>query len=485
MRSMMRMVSLLVILALCGCQTLRRPLSEDPVTPVRGDGEMFTFVIHSDPEEADVSLRKKAGEEKLIGKTPLTLPLRLVRNKKRGLLGFNRKGSWEVDEDADSPLVFEANDTFLNVKIPELILQKPGYEQEVFSGNWVFPENLKKRVSSWKTVPINRAYQKTVVFQKPTQASAQTTVTIDCATGTAKIYALDASGGSGRLVGTTPYACTVGYSPVRDALGTFKDWKSWSATDPDIWKGTSDGELFLNVILMRDGYAPEKVRRWVCNFKEGSADHLTTRLQMVRPTQPEATFTLHLDSLPSTASVFVLNADGSVGQEFAKTPLEIPIGIAQESFEESSGRYVHKDWRLWVPVGLVRWDVQRDGSLIVNLTCAIYKDGFAVEKLAHPIFQLRPGMPYPEDMTLTVPLLTAEQAAVRESNRLQQAKILPSDESEENSSRSAVVWQAPSLTGRPADPHVNLPATESIPEAPPRKRWWNRIWRGNKDNRTE
>ena len=449
MKRIMRIVSLLGFLTLCGCQTFRQTLSENPVIPARGDGELFTFVIHSDPEEADVFLQQSTGGDKLLGKTPLTLPLQLAYTKKKGLFNFTGKGSWEVQSAAESVFAFETSDGFLNVKIPELILRKPGYEQELFSANWVFPENLKKRLSRWKTAPVDRAYSKTVVFQNPTRANAQTTVTIDCATGPAKIYALDASGGPGRLVGTTPYACTIGYSPLRDASNTIKDWKCWSAKDSDVWKGTSDGELFLNIILVRDGYAPEKIRRLICNFKDGPAAQLKALFQLVHPTEPEATFKLRLDSLPSTASVYVLNPDGSLGQEFSKTPLDIDIGIAQESFEETPGKYVHKDWRLWAPVGLIRWEAQRDGSLIVNLTCAVYKEGFAAEKLIQPIFQLRPGMPYPEGMTITVPLPSPEQAAVRESQRLQQAKLLSSDESEENRRRSAVVWQAPSLTERP------------------------------------
>ncbi len=233
MKTIMRAISLVGVLTLFGCHTFRRPLTENPILPVRDTGETFTFVIHSDPEGSDVFLQQATGGEKLLGKTPLTLPLQLTYTKKSGLFNFKDKGSWEVHSTAESVFVFETSDGFLNVKIPELILRKQGYEQEMFSASWVFPENLKKRLSRWKTAPVDRTYSKTVIFQNPTRASAQTSVTIDCATGPTKIYALDAAGGPGRLVGTTPYACTIGYSPLRDTSGTIQDWKCWSAKDSE------------------------------------------------------------------------------------------------------------------------------------------------------------------------------------------------------------------------------------------------------------
>ena len=125
-----------------------------------------------------------------------------------------------------------------------------------------------------------------------------------------------------------------------------------------------------------------------------------------------------------------------MGGEFGKTPLTLTIGMAQESMEDAPGTYLHKDWRLWAPVGLVWWSLLENGGLVVNLTCAIYKDGFAVEKIIRPIFELIPGQTFPEGLTLTVPLLSAEQAAIREARRLQQA--------EDHQPRPPVrVWQEP------------------------------------------
>ena len=466
---------LLALLGILGCQTWRQSPDRFQKPLVRNAGEVFTFVIHSDPAGAEVFARQVAGGERRLGTTPLNLTVRMARGRKRNFGALFGKGDWQFYLPKDSPFVFSSNNDFISLRIPELRLRKNGYEQETFTGYWVFPESLKHSVSAWKSVPVARRYQKTIVFKNPTAERAATTVTIDCATGAAKIQALDAQGGAGATAGTTPLACRIGFAPERTDAGAIVSWRIWAGKQQDLWEVAPNGDLFLNAILEREGYAPEKVRRRICNFRDPPPEQQTAQFQMVRPTKPEAQFTLHLNSLPSEASVYVLNADGSLGREFGKTPLEFTVGVAQESAEDTPGMYVHKDWRLWAPVGLVRWDVLENGALAVKLTCAVYKDGFAVENVIHPIFELKPGRPYPQGLTLTVPLPSAEQAAVRESHRLQQARILSTvDDDREQPRRPTRVWQEPPRAAPAETTESRL--DEGAAEKTPRRSWWGRLW---------
>lgn len=232
------------------------------------------------------------------------------------------------------------------------------------------------------------------------------------------------------------------------------------------------GDLLLNCILVRDGYEPEKVlNRKLFSLQIQQPPKVTQVLQLVQPNKPEANVKMRVDSLPSAAAVYAVNPDGSLGREVAKTPFEFTIGLAQESAEESSGRYVHKDWRIWAPDGVVTWQAGPDGTTLFRLTCAIYKDGFAVETVAQPLFQLAPGEPYPEGRTLTIPLPRPEQAAVRESHRLEQARARAAEQKR----AEGVVWQAP-----PEQP-VPQPGTGPEGDAPKKRgtrvgRWWRGLW---------
>lgn len=484
-------LTLLALLGILGCRTgsqktfgFRQPAAQKTVAQktvaqksvALKDEVTFTFVIHSDPAGAEVIAPWPTGGEQRLGTTPLTLTATLTRGRQRGIENLFKKRDWKFIPQQGSPFVFKSGRDFITLKIPELKLQKDGYEQEIFTGSWVFPANLKQQVSRWKSVPIDTRYQKRVVFKTPTSESASTTVTIDCATGAAMIRALDADGKAGSPVGTTPLACRIGFAPERTEAGEIVKWRSWASKHPELWKVAPNGDLTLNAILEREGYSPEKVSRRVCNFKDPPPAEQTVQLQMVRPAKPEAQFKLSLDSLPSDATVYVLNADGSLGEAFGKTPLEIVIGVAQESEEKTPGMYVHKDWRLWAPVGLVRWDVLENGALAVKLTCAVYKDGFAVENVIHPIFELRPGKPYPVGSTITIPLPSAEQAAVRESHRLQQARLSAANDLEQ-SRRPVRVWQQPPLVAPAAVPETRK--DEAATGKKPPRSWWGRLWHRN------
>lgn len=480
MKKLRSPIAMLWILAVLGCHTGRHVFYGSPKTQVRKGEEVFTFAINSDPQGAEVFAPRPEGGERRLGTTPLDLTVRMARGRKKSVALLD-KGYWQANLYSNTPIVFSSNKENISIRIPVLSLRKEGYEQELFSDVWVFPDSLKQRLSTWKSVPVARHYQKTVVFKNPTSERAATTVTIDCATGAATIQALDAKGGAGKASGTTPLACRIGFAPVRTEAGAIVNWKLWAGEHQNLWEVAPNGDLFLNAILELDGYAPEKVRRRICNFRDPTPEKQTSQFQMIRPTKPEAQFTLTLNSLPTEASVYVLNADGSLGREYGKTPLEFNVGMAQESVEDASGTYVHKDWRLWAPVGLVRWDVLEDGVLSVKLTCAVYKDGFSVENVVHPIFKLQPGSPYPQGMTLTVPLPSKEQAAVRESHRLQQERIMATVVAPEQS-RTTRVWQAPSQPEPAAEPEREM--DDDAPAKAPRRSWWGRLWhRGDLDDR--
>ncbi len=131
----------------------------------------------------------------------------------------------------------------------------------------------------------------------------------------------------------------------------------------------------------------------------------------------------------------------------------------------------------------MRWDLLENGGLSVKLTCAVYKDGFAVVKVIRPIFELRPGSAYPQGLTLTVPLLTPEQAAVRESHRLQQSRMLST--ADEAPRRPARIWQEPPRAAPAEAPGSGM---EEESGEPPRRGWWGRLWhrdKGGGDSRRE
>lgn len=464
----------LAILVTSGCMTGREWYSATPSYPTISPDQHFSFIVQSDPPGAEV-YQQVAGRERLLGTTPLNLNLWLARSRDHGALNFLRRGTWKARVSANSPIAFKADRDTVSVRIPDLILRKKNYKEEHFSGQWTFPDNLKRRTSMWQSVPIERNYRQTVFFKTPTAPLAVTSVTIDCATGAAKIYALDAQGKPSRLVGTTPLLCKIGYGSMRSKLGGVTDWLRWHENDKDLWESNQNGDVFLNCILVRDGYEPEKIwHRLLFKLPDQPAAQQTAMFQFSKPTKPEVSFKLHFDSLPSDAAVYALNLDGSLGQVIGKTPLDVVVGMAQENFEETPGRYVHKDWRIWAPGGIVRWDSKQDGTTFFKLTCAVYKDGFAVENIVHPIFQLKPGMPYPEGMTLTIPLPSSEQAAVRESHRLQQARMKTLET--ESRRKPSLIWQAPpQADGRTDEQHLQREKTP--PEDATRRRsWWSRIW---------
>jgi hypothetical protein len=484
MRSAYRLFGILAVVICAGCATRRpwfslrperraRPAPAVPAeAPVSRTNPTFSFVIQSDPPGADVC-QVTTGGERLVGKTPLTLSLKLTRQRAKGPLGLLRRGAWQAYVPEGVPIIFrDAGDTFV-VRIPELRVRKNGYQPETFVRQWTLPASLTTSVSKWKSAPVPRRYSETIVLGTPTEPQHRTTVTIESASGRAEIHAIDAKGGIGRLVGATPLSAKMGYAAKRSATGEVVDWVRWHEKDQELWSHTKDGDLLLNCILVRDGYEPERLHnRRIFSFQAKEEPQITALFQLVRPTKPEATFKLRVDSLPSVAAVYAVNADGSLGQEIGKTPFDCVIGMAQESVEESPGQYVHKDWRIWAPEGLVRWQNERDGTTVFRLTCAIYKDGFAVENVAQPLFKLKPGMAYPEALTLTIPLPSSEQAAVRESHRLQQARMAAAEQTERRP--ASIVWQAP--------PEQPGPSAEAGSEEAPKKRgtrlsrWWRGVW---------
>ncbi len=175
--------------------------------------------------------------------------------------------------------------------------------------------------------------------------------------------------------------------------------------------------------------------------REPPSQNITASFQLLVPTEPEAVFTLKLDSLPSGASVYALNDDLTLGKEYARTPLKISIGMAQESFESESGRYLHKNWHVWNPEGMIRLESYDDGTTSVRLTCALYKEGFATEKIVHEIFELSPGSEYPDSLTLTIPLLTPGEAIQRDLRQLQEMQLGAPAETPPQTRHPTIIWQ--------------------------------------------
>ena len=260
--------ALLALLGLAGCQTRHQDFGALPHPPQLASqkgGTIFTFVIHSDPSGAGIFLPQQTGADMRLGTTPLTLTARLERVPKSDAGGRSGMGDWRCYVNKGAPLMFGHNRDLISFRTPALILRKEGYEQERFSGSWVLPASLGKRPFPRKSAPPARRHQKTVVFKRPTSAQAGTTITIDCATGPARIHALDAQGKAGPPISTTPLVCRIGFAPERDAEGKIVNWRLWADKHPNLWKIAPNGDLFFNAILERAGYAPEKVRRHICN----------------------------------------------------------------------------------------------------------------------------------------------------------------------------------------------------------------------------
>lgn len=477
MHAACRLAWILSLLTLTGC-AMKGPWplarSEPPRTPepslLQPDDPTFSFVVKSDPSDAEVYQSTPKGE-RLVGRTPLILTLKLVREKGPGPFGLFGKGRWKAIIPAGMPLVVRDSQSYVTVQIPKLQLCKKGYSPETFTYQRLFPSDLKQHISAWKSVPIPRRYEETVMFRTPTQAQYSATVEIDSASGSADIHAVDAKGGMGARIGTTPMVCRVGYGRVRTALGEVADWVRWHDQGRDLFSHNREGDLLLNAYLVRDGYEPQRIQnRKLFSLKSDKVPEVKALLQLVRPNKPEAAFTLKVDSLPSDAAVYAVAEDGSLGRQISKTPFELLIGMAQESTEESPGRYVHKDWRIWDSSGLVSWQVGQDGITVFQLNCAIYKEGFAVENVLQTIFELRPGRPYPKGRTVTIPLPRPEQAAVREAHRLSQAATSAAKQEEQ---QSTVIWQAP--------PETSVQQAEEAQQeesAPAKKESrWRRFWR--------
>jgi len=400
----------------------------------------YDFVVESDPPGADVFWRSPDGEKNL-GKTPLTLPLGLAEQREELFLGLTRHKAWHPFIATGLPITFQEQGETVSVSVRELRLVLRGYEPETFARDWQFASDLTQRDSTGRKTPIASRFVETVVFRKPTEPQYHLTVTLESTPGNASVYTINDNGSMGRLVGTTPLVRKMGFGLVRSSSGSVTAWIRWNETDAELWTHSGNGELYLNCFLVRDGYEPEKIqnRKLVRVAREQDQRH-TASFQLTHPSKPVARFKLRMDSLPSDAVVYCVREDGSLGQQIGKTPLECEIGMAQESVEESPGKYYHKEWKVWGPDGFVRWFTERDGTAHVNLTCALYKDGFAVENITQEIFQLKPGTQYPDGTTLTIPLPTPQQAAVREQHRLQQSLVKQQRDWDEEMQRRRQEW---------------------------------------------
>lgn len=441
-------LALVTAVALCaGCASLRSriPLPEPVENP------SFSFVVESDPPGAEV-FRIVDGKEVLLGQAPLTFPLTLTRKEGGRLLQRLGPTAWSPRVLPNLPLGFLQTRTNITVTIPEVQLRKAGYEPQKFSCQWRFPADLQQRDVKGRKIPLSAKQVAVAVLQQPAAPQYTLSLTLDCANGSANVHAVDEQGRVGRLIGATPLKRELGFAQVRSAKGELVNWLRWfDNSEADVWTHAQDGTLYFTGYLVRDGYEPERVlNRPVARIRDEPQQTATAFFQVTRPNKPEAAFKLQLDSLPTGATVYAVRPDGSLGQKVGQTPLELSVGLAQESFEDPPGRYLHKGWRIWSPMDILRWDNAPNGVTTIRLACALYREGFAVEPLGQAVCRLEPGRPFPEGATITVPLLSPEQAAAREARR-PAPDLEPRRPDEEWIRRNApaaqrppsFVWQAP------------------------------------------
>jgi len=244
----------------------------------------------------------------------------------------------------------------------------------------------------------------------------------------ASIYTINEDGSMGTKVGETPYVTRIGFAEEVTPDGYHDKWWCWSRTDlKELWSVSVYGKLRLSCYLVADGFEPEKVEaRDVASFSRNTPDsgRESVELRLLNPSRPQHRYDLTLDSIPSGAAIYEVSSDGTIGRKIGTTPMQVRIGLAQQSSQdESSGKYFHKEWKVWGG-NLVAWHKEgKDARLTWN--CVLFKDGFAPENLTKKeicVLNADPGWKWPSDRTITVPLQTMEAAKAAELLRQQEAQ---------------------------------------------------------------
>jgi len=453
-----------------------QPVPARPAWPQRNEasGYLFQFVVQSEPSGADV-YQVAENETTWLGKTPLTFPLIIDRDRTHPIF-FLMPRQWVARGSRDLPLTFTQLQHTIQIQTPELQLQSDGFEPERYTHRWTLPVDLKARDIQGRARPLPRQHTATAVLRQPNAPKYEVKIIIDSQPRGLQLHTVDAQGNPGALIGKTPVEQVVGFASIRSDAGATTGWRRWTLPESvGLWTHSRDGTLLLSAALVGDGYEPERiVNRPVAQFGQDAGASKTLLFRMTRPIRAEAEMNLHVDSLPSNAEVYLLREDGSMGQRLGTTPFFINVGLGQELVEESPNNYIHRDWAVWAPEGLIQWTTDQNGRADFFLTCAVYKEGFAIEQVNQSIFTLHPGAAFPSDRVLTIPLFTPEQAAARESRRLRELELDWSRQRsaptrEPGRSPGGFIWQAPQAESERPPPRI----LDDDPVAEPDS-WWSR-----------
>ncbi len=445
-RPALRMPRWAVRALLCGLPGLMATLwctgCATPSGPDESKERQLEFILETEPSGVDVYVPGENDQPwTKLGTTPLSFPLTFERVQ----------AGWRPQTPAGTPLMFDEVDDESLVHIPNLGLYHPDYEPQNFTHSWRFPVDLRRDGS-----PVERQKRVSVHMERPVMPQHRIDITLQSPAPDTRLHAVAEDGTVGRLVGMLPLSFEVGFAPVRSSEGEPVQWLRWNIPDyNDMWEHTDEGDLLFSGYVVREGYEPlgiwqRRIAR--ASSERGTSQAVTIPLQALRPAQPEAHFTLKVDSLPTGAAVYPLRDDGALGRKLGETPFTLSIGLGQELAEPEPGAFIHHDWLIWPEADIVRWATQPDGSAVFYLYCALYQEDYAVENVTLPIFNLEPGQPWPTEAELNIPLLTHEQQAVRDAREIRQAP--PNEEGymqrnplhSEHNEPSGFVWQTPDTT---------------------------------------
>lgn len=433
---------------------------------------MFTLILQSDPEGAE--LHQKQGRlSRLLGSSPAKLQLPFDRRPNPGLLGQLGIKSWypRLPDDVVWDLQEVESDYVLRLK--NLELRRSGFEPELFEVEWRIPKDLNRRDPFGAVISeFPRERTDTVVMRNPTGPEFARVMVLDSNPSGAMLFPAGATDREGQVGLRLPKEFAMGFGRVRDASGKILKWKWWIRDPHPALKFFGDGRVVLSGKLIKEGYDPEEIRELLL-FRPDNAQSVrqSATIQLTSPAEAQEQFRLRVDSLPTDASVFLLRDDGSLGGRLGQTPFVANIGIAELTSRKVDGSIQHKDWLIWAPEGLISWEKRPDGRTEFFMTCALYREGFATEKVLQKIFELTPGRPIPKGFELTIPLLHPEQAAARETRAA--IRVAPTVQ-DASPPPQPFVWQPPpSVTTDDVDAMLKDKDAEREKEKP----LWRRVFR--------
>jgi len=473
----MRIIRLLALPVLCA--SLAGCVSTTPQAfgPPSSATKTITWTLVTDPPGANIAI-KDGNAINILGESPYDIPVGFGEEREPVLLGFTRHKKWHVFAPTGLDTHITETKEGATLHVGSFILTAPGYADENVKVWQPFSLDLKQLTDNpLQPKPASSRITERIFFQNPTESQHIFRVKITSEQEGGEIYMRNKDGSMGEKIGRLPHTETIKMAEKRHLDGRHKDWVRFHNTK-DIWGHGADGYLYLTCVLVKPGYEPESIyQRRICRYDRSSVwdSTETASFRFTTPTKAEWKFTLRMDSLPSGATVYAVEDDGAIGRTLGETPLECEIGLGQSDYEEGrSGNYFHKDWHVWGSGGFIRWYTSKDNVGHINLTCALFKDGFAIEKVTHEICTLTPGKKNERSKTLTIPLPTHEQAAIREQNRLQKEVLSQQRDWDEEMARRKRQWDS-ELARRQretAQQHANNPQTVVVKQDPHYGREW-------------